>query len=112
MAGEGYGPRQLHVIEPSDERPVHGLGADQRLVGAPGGRCGASSGPTSPPRWRGPPVTSRSAPLGGSLFAEPWQGVVAVIALALATAAMPAVWRCARGLGPRTAPSAQDRATR
>jgi len=50
--------------------------------------------------------------LGGSLFAEPWEGIVAVIALALATAAMPTVWRWARGLGPRTATRAEDRAAR
>lgn len=34
--------------------------------------------------------------VGGSLFAEPWQGLVAVIALALVTAVMPSVWRWAR----------------
>lgn len=31
--------------------------------------------------------------LGGSLFAEPWQGVVAAIALTLLLSAVPAVWR-------------------
>ncbi|WTJ33105.1 VTT domain-containing protein [Streptomyces luteogriseus] len=34
--------------------------------------------------------------LGGSLFAEPWQGVVAAIALTLLLSAVPAVWRRVR----------------
>ena len=34
--------------------------------------------------------------LGGSLFAEPWQGVVAAIALTLLHSAVPAVWRRVR----------------
>nr|WP_037832447.1 VTT domain-containing protein [Streptomyces sp. NRRL S-475] len=34
--------------------------------------------------------------LGGSLFAEPWQGVVAAIALILLLSAVPAVWRRVR----------------
>jgi membrane protein DedA with SNARE-associated domain len=39
--------------------------------------------------------------LGGSLFAEPWQGVVAAIALTLLLSAVPAVWRRVRS-SPRT----------
>ncbi|WKX73267.1 DedA family protein [Streptomyces sp. XD-27] len=35
--------------------------------------------------------------LGGSLFAEPWEGVVAAVALALLIGAVPAVWRRLRG---------------
>ncbi|MEU9224196.1 VTT domain-containing protein [Streptomyces massasporeus] len=35
--------------------------------------------------------------LGGSLFAEPWQGVVAAIALTLLLSVVPAVWRRVRG---------------
>ncbi|MFF7734085.1 MULTISPECIES: VTT domain-containing protein [unclassified Streptomyces] len=34
--------------------------------------------------------------LGGSLFAEPWQGVVAAIALTVLVSAVPAVWRRVR----------------
>ncbi|GGV60564.1 DedA family protein [Streptomyces massasporeus] len=34
--------------------------------------------------------------LGGSLFAEPWQGVVAAIALTLLLSVVPAVWRRVR----------------
>ncbi|MEU0174004.1 VTT domain-containing protein [Streptomyces massasporeus] len=34
--------------------------------------------------------------LGGSLFAEPWQGVVAAIALTLLLSVVPAVWRQVR----------------
>ncbi|MBX9366761.1 DedA family protein [Streptomyces massasporeus] len=34
--------------------------------------------------------------LGGALFAEPWQGVVAAIALTLLLSAVPAVWRRVR----------------
>jgi membrane protein DedA with SNARE-associated domain len=39
--------------------------------------------------------------LGGSLFAEPWQGVVAAVALTLLLSAAPAVWRRVRS-SPRT----------
>ncbi|MFJ6551743.1 DedA family protein [Streptomyces luteogriseus] len=39
--------------------------------------------------------------LGGSLFAEPWQGVVAAIALTLLLSVVPAVWRRVRS-SPRT----------
>ncbi len=35
--------------------------------------------------------------LGGSLFAEPWEGVVAAVALTLAISAAPSVWRRIRG---------------
>lgn len=31
--------------------------------------------------------------LGGSLFPEPWEGVVAAVALTLAISAAPSVWR-------------------
>ncbi|MEV6400658.1 VTT domain-containing protein [Streptomyces sp. NPDC051907] len=34
--------------------------------------------------------------LGGSLFPEPWQGVLAAVALALAVSAAPALWRRVR----------------
>ncbi|MGW7055844.1 DedA family protein [Streptomyces sp. NPDC054887] len=37
--------------------------------------------------------------LGGSLFPEPWQGVVAAVALTLVIGAAPAVWRRLRGAG-------------
>ncbi|WP_055535843.1 DedA family protein [Streptomyces graminilatus] len=37
--------------------------------------------------------------LGGSLFAEPWQGVVAAVALTLTISAAPSVWRRVRGTG-------------
>lgn len=40
--------------------------------------------------------------LGGSIFPQPWQGLVAVIALALLAAASPSLWRRARGLVART----------
>ncbi|MFJ4283239.1 DedA family protein [Streptomyces massasporeus] len=39
--------------------------------------------------------------LGGSLFAEPWQGVVAAIALTLLLSVVPALWRRVRS-SPRT----------
>ncbi|MGW3812690.1 DedA family protein [Streptomyces sp. NPDC005046] len=39
--------------------------------------------------------------LGGSLFSEPWEGVVAAVGLTLAISAAPSVWRRIR----RTAPS-------
>ncbi|MFF3328092.1 DedA family protein [Streptomyces sp. NPDC002888] len=35
--------------------------------------------------------------LGGSLFSEPWEGVLAAIALTLLLAAIPSVWRRVRG---------------
>ncbi|NBE52274.1 DedA family protein [Streptomyces sp. YC537] len=35
--------------------------------------------------------------LGGSLFPEPWQGVVAAVALTLLIGAVPSVWRRVRG---------------
>jgi membrane protein DedA with SNARE-associated domain len=35
--------------------------------------------------------------LGGSLFSEPWEGVVAAVGLTLLISAAPAVWRRARG---------------
>ncbi|MGW3519041.1 DedA family protein [Streptomyces hydrogenans] len=37
--------------------------------------------------------------LGGSLFPEPWQGVVAAVGLTLLVSAVPAVWRRLRGGG-------------
>ena len=37
--------------------------------------------------------------LGGSLFAEPWQGVVAAVVLAVAVSGAPALWRRLRGAG-------------
>lgn len=39
--------------------------------------------------------------LGGSLFPEPWQGVLAAVALTLAVSAAPAVWRRVRRAGRR-----------
>lgn len=39
--------------------------------------------------------------LGGSLFDEPWEGVVAAVALTLAISAAPGVWRRVRGTAPR-----------
>lgn len=36
--------------------------------------------------------------LGGSLFDEPWQGVVAAVALTLTISAAPSVWRRVRGI--------------
>jgi len=50
--------------------------------------------------------------IGGSVFPEPWEGVVAVIALALLTAAAPTVWRWLRGLSSGPAPQPEDRPTR
>ena len=38
--------------------------------------------------------------LGGSLFREPWEGVVAAVALTVVISAAPAVWRRLRGAGP------------
>nr|WP_234354495.1 VTT domain-containing protein [Streptomyces sp. NRRL WC-3618] len=37
--------------------------------------------------------------LGGSLFNEPWQGVVAAVALTLTISVAPSAWRRIRGLG-------------
>ncbi|MEV5339453.1 VTT domain-containing protein [Streptomyces sp. NPDC052676] len=37
--------------------------------------------------------------LGGSLFPEPWEGVVAAVALTLLISAVPGVWRRVRGSG-------------
>jgi len=45
--------------------------------------------------------------LGGSLFAEPWQGLIAVVALVLLTAFAPTAWRWARSLGT-PAPQPED----
>ncbi|MZD04600.1 DedA family protein [Streptomyces sp. SID5785] len=39
--------------------------------------------------------------LGGSLFAEPWQGVVAAVVLTLVISGAPALWRRVRGQGGR-----------
>lgn len=39
--------------------------------------------------------------LGGSLFDEPWEGVVAAVVLTLAISAAPGVWRRVRGTAPR-----------
>ena len=50
--------------------------------------------------------------LGGSLFAEPWEGLVAVIALALLAGFAPAMWRWLRGLVGGAARQAEDRPTR
>lgn len=41
--------------------------------------------------------------VGGSLFAQPWQGVVAAIALTLLLSGVPALWRKVRGHRPRHA---------
>ncbi|MGW2045938.1 DedA family protein [Streptomyces sp. NPDC001858] len=38
--------------------------------------------------------------LGGSLFPEPWQGVVAAIALTVTITALPTLWRRTRGTRP------------
>ncbi|MDH6696894.1 DedA family protein [Streptomyces griseoviridis] len=38
--------------------------------------------------------------LGGSLFPEPWEGVVAAVALTVLVSAAPMVWRRARGTRP------------
>ncbi|AZS83993.1 DedA family protein [Streptomyces griseoviridis] len=38
--------------------------------------------------------------LGGSLFPEPWEGVVAAVALTVLVSAAPLVWRRARGTRP------------
>ncbi|MFF3773608.1 DedA family protein [Streptomyces sp. NPDC002232] len=42
--------------------------------------------------------------LGGSLFPEPWQGVVAAVGLTVLVSAAPALWRRVRGT-PRETPS-------
>jgi|GEM_PF-1538148 len=47
--------------------------------------------------------------LGGSLFAEPWEGLVAVISLALLTAFAPTAWRWMRGLAGMPAVHPEDR---
>ncbi|SFF67221.1 membrane protein DedA, SNARE-associated domain [Streptomyces mirabilis] len=39
--------------------------------------------------------------LGGSLFDEPWEGVVAAVVLTLAISAAPGVWRRVRGTAPQ-----------
>jgi membrane protein DedA with SNARE-associated domain len=38
--------------------------------------------------------------LGGSLFREPWEGVVAAVTLTVVVGAAPAVWRRVRGGTP------------
>ncbi|MEV1068189.1 VTT domain-containing protein [Streptomyces sp. NPDC050263] len=38
--------------------------------------------------------------LGGSLFPEPWEGVVAAIALTVAVSVLPSLWRRVRGTRP------------
>ncbi|MFF1506570.1 DedA family protein [Streptomyces sp. NPDC058326] len=45
--------------------------------------------------------------LGGSLFPEPWQGVVAAVVLTVLISAVPALWRRVRGTAP-AAPSGQE----
>ncbi|WP_405859240.1 VTT domain-containing protein [Streptomyces sp. NBC_00090] len=45
--------------------------------------------------------------LGGSLFPEPWQGIVAAVGLTVLVSTVPALWRRVRGRsGRRTAPGA------
>jgi membrane protein DedA with SNARE-associated domain len=46
--------------------------------------------------------------LGGSLFAEPWQGLVAVAVLALLAALAPQAWRRVRGLAAVPAARTED----
>ncbi|HEY0636720.1 MAG TPA: VTT domain-containing protein [Pseudonocardiaceae bacterium] len=46
--------------------------------------------------------------LGGVLFAEPWQGLLAVIILALVTASIPNIWRWTRSRPTRPAPDPHD----
>ncbi|MGW2558813.1 DedA family protein [Streptomyces sp. NPDC001514] len=47
--------------------------------------------------------------LGGSLFPEPWQGVVAAVALTVLISAAPALWRRLRGPGrPGPGPGSSD----
>jgi membrane protein DedA with SNARE-associated domain len=46
--------------------------------------------------------------LGGSLFAEPWQGLVAVVVLALLAALAPQAWRWVRGFGAVPAARPED----
>ncbi|HET6859183.1 MAG TPA: VTT domain-containing protein [Streptomyces sp.] len=43
--------------------------------------------------------------LGGTLFAEPWEGVVAVVALTLLISGVPSVWRRVRRRVRRTQPT-------
>lgn len=45
--------------------------------------------------------------LGGSLFPEPWQGVVAAVGLTVLISAVPALWRRVRGT-PKGAPSGHE----
>ena len=47
--------------------------------------------------------------IGGSLFAEPWQAMVVVIALTLLATAAPAGWRWLRGLANGSQPRPGDR---
>lgn len=42
--------------------------------------------------------------LGGSLFAEPWEGVVAAVVLTVALGLAPGLWRRVRGTEPRERP--------
>ncbi|MFE4592774.1 DedA family protein [Streptomyces laurentii] len=44
--------------------------------------------------------------LGGSLFPEPWQGVVAAVGLTVLVSALPALWRRLRGQHHREVPPA------
>lgn len=48
--------------------------------------------------------------LGGSLFAEPWQGIAAVVALGLLAAVAPYAYRWLRGVLRRPAPQPGERA--
>ena len=50
--------------------------------------------------------------LGGSLFPEPWEGIVAVIAVVLVTASAPSAWRWLRGLGGPVTPQPEDHRAR
>ncbi|MGW2200897.1 DedA family protein [Streptomyces sp. NPDC001774] len=47
--------------------------------------------------------------LGGSLFPEPWQGVLAAVGLTVLVSAAPALWRRLRGAGRRGAGRRGDR---
>ncbi|MFE9136433.1 DedA family protein [Streptomyces sp. NPDC007355] len=46
--------------------------------------------------------------LGGSLFPEPWQGVVAAVALTVLVSAVPSLWRRVRGAPREAAPSGSE----
>lgn len=46
--------------------------------------------------------------LGGSLFPEPWQGVVAAVGLTVLISAVPALWRRLRGRAAADGPSGQE----